>query len=103
MPKTTLLPMPRPMSASPIACRGLHPVLQRRLAQHADRDRRAAEDADQVGVEAEERHHEGQREHARQDEEVHRRDAHGDERLDLLVHLHRAELRRRIPSRCVRP
>ena len=39
------------------------------------------------------RHHQDQRDHAGQDEEIHRREAEGGEGVDLLVHLHRAELR----------
>ena len=34
-----------------------------------------------------------ERQHPRQHQELHRRDAHGGQRVDLLVHLHRAELR----------
>src|SRR4029077_7472546 len=47
----------------------LHPVLRRRLRQHADGHGRAPEDTDQVRIETEERHHEAEREHARQDQE----------------------------------
>ena len=80
------------MSVSPIAARVSSQYSLGSLAQHADPDHRAAQHADQVGVAAEQRHHERERQHARQDEEVHRRHRHGGERLDLLVHLHGAEL-----------
>src|SRR6185503_12068369 len=42
----------------------LHPVLGRALPDHVDGHGRPAEDPDQIGVAAEERHHERQREHA---------------------------------------
>ena len=42
--------------------------------------------------EAEQRQHDDQRQHARQDEHVGRVEAHHAERVDLLAHLHRAEL-----------
>ena len=63
------------------------------MPQHAAGDDRAAEDADEVGVQAEQRHHQAQGDGARQDQELHRVDAHGGERVDLLGHLHGAELR----------
>ena len=72
---------------------GLVEVLGRRQVEHGGADDRAAEDAEQIGVEGEQRHHQDEREHARQHEELDRRDADGGQRVDLLVHLHRAELR----------
>src|SRR5881396_481093 len=67
---------------------GLHPVLCRRLREHAHGDGRTSQDADEIGVDAEERHHEAESGHAREHEEVHRGNDHDDERLDLLVDVH---------------
>ena len=39
------------------------------------------------------RHHQDEGDHAGQDEEIHRREAESGQCVDLLVHLHRAELR----------
>src|SRR5882724_8438764 len=63
-------------------------------AQHAETDDGAAEDPDQVRVDGEQGHHGDEREHPRQHQEFHRGDAHGGERVDLLIRVHRAELSR---------
>src|SRR6266436_5966106 len=69
-------------------------VLGGTQAQHADADDRAAQDADQVRVDGEQGHHGDEREHPREHEELRRRYAHGGQRVDLLIRVHRAELSR---------
>ena len=54
----------------------------------------AADDRDDRGVEAEQRHHQHGREDARKDQRLHRRDADRAHRVDFLGQLHRADLRR---------
>ena len=53
----------------------------------------AADDRHDRGVEAEQRHHQHGREHAREDQRLHRRDADRAHRVDFLGELHRADLR----------
>ena len=72
---------------------GLLEILGRAESQHAHADHGAAQDPDEIRVDRQQRHHQDQGEHPRQDEELHRRDAHGGERVDLLVGGHRPELR----------
>ena len=69
-------------------------VLGGTQAQHADADDCAAQDADQVRIDGEQRHHGDEREHPREHEELRRRYAHGGQRVDLLIRVHRAELSR---------
>ena len=52
----------------------------------------AADDRDDRGVEAEQRHHQHGREDAREDQRLHRRDADRAHRVDFLGQLHRADL-----------
>ena len=49
--------------------------------------------ADEIGVKTKQRHHQNQRDHARQHQKLQRRKAHGGEGVDFLSHFHRAELR----------
>src|SRR5215471_16934238 len=72
---------------------GLLIVLGGAYSEHAHADDRAAEDPDEVGIDGKERHHQDQRQHPGKDEEFHRRDPHGGERVDLLIGRHRPELR----------
>ena len=67
-------------------------ILQAAKVQQADADDGAAEHAEQIGVEVEQWHHHGQRDHPRQHQEFHGRDAERPQRIDLLVDLHRPEL-----------
>jgi hypothetical protein len=62
------------------------------LVEHGDAHHAAADDADDVGVDAEERHHRRQGEDTRQDEVFDRPDAERGEGVDLLGDAHRAEL-----------
>ena len=74
-----------------------------RLPQADDEDRRAhaaiepgdeaaAEERRHRAEEGQDRQGDDQREHARQDQDFDRVEAHGAQRVDLLAHLHRAEL-----------
>ena len=56
---------------------------------------KSRQDAYQVGIHAEHRHHQHEREHAREDQKLHGRDPQGGQRIDFLVDLHRAQLGRK--------
>ena len=62
---------------------------QRQVAHH-----RAANDRHQRGIEAQQQHHEGRRQNARDHQHLNRRDADGAHRVNLLGQLHRPDLRR---------
>jgi hypothetical protein len=66
----------------------------RRDIEHQGRDQEPAGNGNQVGEDAQQRHHQDQRHHPGQDEELERRDAESLEGFNLLVHFHGAELRR---------
>ena len=68
-------------------------VLEATEVQQGRAHGRAAEHAEQIRVEAEQRHHHGQRNDPRHHEEFHGRDAQGRQRVDFLADPHRAQLR----------
>src|SRR5262249_55875885 len=72
---------------------GLLEILARPDSQHAPANHTAAHDSKEIRIDRQERHHHDEGKHPGQDEELHRRDAHGGERVDLLVGGHRPELR----------
>ena len=74
-------------------CDGAVQIKRRRDIQHQGRNQEPAGDGDQVGKQAQERHHQDQRQHPGQDEELERRDAERLKRFNFLVHLHGAQLR----------
>ena len=92
-PNTALLLTPMKKLGQAHGAAGLLEVLGGAEPQHAHPDDGAAQDPDEVRVDREQRHHQDQGQHPGQDEELHRRDPHGGERVDLLVGVHRPELR----------
>src|SRR5882724_3198441 len=72
----------------------LEEVLRRTEVEHRARHDHPAEDPRQIGVEAEQGHHQAEREQAGKDEEVHGRNSQRPQGVDLPVCLHGAELRR---------
>src|SRR4030095_36090 len=93
MPKTTLLLTPMKKLDRPTALRVCSKYSVGPQSEHSDPHQGASEDPDKVRVDREQRHHEDQRHHPRKDEELHRRDSHGGERVDLLIGGHRPQLR----------
>ena len=70
------------------------PVEARRHAKLIDGDQPAADDADRIGDDGQDRRHEEAGEHARHDELANRIGAERAQRVDLIGHDHRPELRR---------
>ena len=68
--------------------------LRRREVDHREGDTHPAGDADEIGVDHEERHHHEEAEHARKHEVIDGRNAERTERVDLLGDLHAAQFGR---------
>ena len=70
--------------------------------QNPHPDHQAAQDAHDIGIEAQQRHHHGQGQHARQHQELHGRQAEGLEGIDFLIDLHGAQLGGKSPAGAAR-
>ena len=91
-PNTALLLTPMKKLVRLTGGAGLLEILDRTESQHAHPDDRATQDPHEVRVDREQWHHQDEGQHPGEDEELHRRDPHGGERVDLLVGVHRPEL-----------
>ena len=93
-PKTDALTSPMAKSVSVTHVDDPDHVGGDREVENGRRDEAPAHDPEQVRVDREQRGHQHERQHPGKDEELQRGDARGDERVDFLLDLHRAELGR---------